>query len=113
MTTIEKIKKYSPPSLDEMIQRSEKKLEELKTYNKLDIIAFNLIRGFQNRSNYEETIRDIKDFGIFVSLDGNVDALIRKEDIGSVDIDSLKIGDKIEAAIAFIDEKKNRIRLCR
>ncbi|MDY3133142.1 MAG: 30S ribosomal protein S1 [Campylobacter lanienae] len=57
------------------------------------------------------TIRDIKDFGIFVSLDGNVDALIRKEDIGSVDIDSLKIGDKIEAAIAFIDEKKNRIRL--
>ena len=57
------------------------------------------------------TIRDIKDFGIFVSLDGNVDALIRKEDIGPVDIDSLKIGDKIEAAIAFIDEKKNRIRL--
>lgn len=62
MTTIEKIKKYSPPSLDEMIQRNEKRLEELKTYNKLDIIAFNLIRGFQNRSNYEETIRDIEDF---------------------------------------------------
>lgn len=36
--------------------------EELKTYNKLDIVAFNLIRGFQNRSNYEETIGDIKDF---------------------------------------------------
>ena len=48
MTTIEKIKKYSPPSLDEMIQRNEKRLEELKTYNKLDIIAFNLIR---NRAN--------------------------------------------------------------
>ena len=62
MTTIEKIKKYSPPSLDEMIQRNEKRLEELKTYNKLDIIAFNLIRGFQNRSNYEETISDIEDF---------------------------------------------------
>jgi small subunit ribosomal protein S1 len=57
------------------------------------------------------TIRDIKDFGVFVSLDDNVDALIRKEDIGSLDIDSLKIGDNIEAAIAFIDEKKNRIRL--
>ena len=58
MTTIEKIKKYSPPSLDEMIQRNEKRLEELKTYNKLDIIAFNLIRG----SNYEETISDIENF---------------------------------------------------
>lgn len=56
-------------------------------------------------------VRDIKDFGIFVSLEGNVDALIRKEDIGNLDIDSIKIGDSIEAAVAFIDEKKNRIRL--
>ena len=57
------------------------------------------------------TIRDIKDFGVFVSLDDGVDALIRKEDIGNLDINSLKVGDSIEAAIAFIDEKKNRIRL--
>ncbi|WP_419257741.1 30S ribosomal protein S1 [Campylobacter fetus] len=57
------------------------------------------------------TVRDIKDFGIFVSLEGNVDALIRKEDIGFLDPLTLKAGDKIEAAIAFIDEKKNRIRL--
>ncbi|MDU2359419.1 MAG: 30S ribosomal protein S1 [Campylobacter concisus] len=57
------------------------------------------------------TIRDIKDFGVFVELGDNVDALIRKEDLGSVDASTLKIGDEIEAAIAFIDEKKNRIRL--
>lgn len=57
------------------------------------------------------TIRDIKDFGVFVSLEDGVDALIRKEDIGNLDINSLKVGDSIEAAIAFIDEKKNRIRL--
>lgn len=62
MTTLEKIKKYSPPSLDEMIQRNEKRLEEFKTYNKLDIVAFNLIRGFQNRSNYKEAISDIENF---------------------------------------------------
>ena len=62
MTTLEKIKKYSPPSLDEMIQRNEKRLEELKSYNKLDIVAFNLVRGFQNRSNYKETISDIENF---------------------------------------------------
>ncbi|WP_298036690.1 30S ribosomal protein S1 [uncultured Campylobacter sp.] len=56
-------------------------------------------------------IRDIKEFGVFVELGDNVDALIRKEDLGSVDASTLKIGDEIEAAIAFIDEKKNRIRL--
>lgn len=56
-------------------------------------------------------IRDIKDFGIFVELGENVDALIRKEDLGSIDPSTLKIGDEIEAAVAFIDEKKNRIRL--
>ena len=38
-------------------------------------------------------------------------SLFRKEDLGSVDANTLKIGDEIEAAIAFIDEKKNRIRL--
>ena len=56
-------------------------------------------------------IRDIKDFGVFVELGDNVDALIRKEDLGNVSADSLNISDNIEAAIAFIDEKKNRIRL--
>ncbi|MEB2805110.1 30S ribosomal protein S1 [Campylobacter upsaliensis] len=56
-------------------------------------------------------IRDIKDFGIFVELSENVDALIHKEDISSAMLETLKIDDEIEAAIAFIDEKKNRIRL--
>ncbi|KEA45584.1 30S ribosomal protein S1 [Campylobacter mucosalis] len=56
-------------------------------------------------------IRDIKDFGVFVELGENVDALIRKEDLGNVDVATLNIGDDIEASIAFIDEKKNRIRL--
>ncbi|MBS4234764.1 30S ribosomal protein S1 [Campylobacter vulpis] len=56
-------------------------------------------------------IRDIKDFGVFVEISENVDALIHKEDINPTMLESLKIGDEIEAAIAFIDEKKNRIRL--
>lgn len=56
-------------------------------------------------------IRDIKDFGVFVELGDNVDALIRKEDLGSIEISNLKVGDEIEAAVAFIDDKKNRIRL--
>ncbi|MBZ7936197.1 MULTISPECIES: 30S ribosomal protein S1 [Campylobacter] len=56
-------------------------------------------------------IRDIKDFGIFVELSQNVDALIHKEDISNSTLENLKIDDEIEAAIVFIDEKKNRIRL--
>ncbi|WP_033916848.1 30S ribosomal protein S1 [Campylobacter sputorum] len=58
------------------------------------------------------TIRDIKDFGIFVKLQDDIEALIRNEDIGSsVDVSTLKVGDTIESVIAFIDDKKNRIRL--
>ncbi|ECR1995527.1 30S ribosomal protein S1 [Campylobacter jejuni] len=56
-------------------------------------------------------IRDIKDFGVFVELSKNVDALIHKEDINTSMLENLKIGDDIEATIVFIDEKKNRIRL--
>ena len=73
------------------------------------------VQAFANKFSVGDivkgTIRDIKDFGVFVELGDNVDALIRKEDLGSVDASTLKIGDEIEAVIAFIDEKKNRIRL--
>ena len=73
------------------------------------------VQAFANKFSVGDivkgTIRDIKDFGVFVELGDNVDALIRKEDLGSVDASTLKIGDEIEAAIAFIDEKKKRIRL--
>ncbi len=59
----------------------------------------------------EGTIRDMKDFGVFVELEDNVDALIRKEDLGDISYDDLKNGDKIESVIDFIDGRKNRIRL--
>lgn len=57
------------------------------------------------------TIRDIKDFGVFVSLEDGVDALIRDEDLAPLEKGSLEIGQKIEAAIAVIDTKRDRIRL--
>jgi len=56
-------------------------------------------------------IRDIKDFGVFVELENNVDALIRTEDLIPGTEEEIKVGDEIEAAISFIDDKKNRIRL--
>jgi small subunit ribosomal protein S1 len=57
------------------------------------------------------TIRDIKDFGVFVSLEDGVDALIRDEDLSPLVKEELKVGQSIEAAIAIIDTKRDRIRL--
>ena len=57
------------------------------------------------------TIRDIKDFGVFVSLEDGVDALIRDEDLAHLEKSDLEIGQKIEAVIAVIDNRRDRIRL--
>jgi small subunit ribosomal protein S1 len=57
------------------------------------------------------TIRDIKEFGVFVSLADGVDALIRDEDLAPLTKEELSAGQEIEAAIAVIDTKKDRIRL--
>ena len=56
-------------------------------------------------------IRDIKDFGIFVQLDDGIDALIRDEDLSPLVKEELSIGADIEAAIAAIDTRRDRIRL--
>ncbi|WP_457748656.1 30S ribosomal protein S1 [Sulfurimonas sp.] len=57
------------------------------------------------------TIRDIKDFGVFVSLEDGVDALIRDEDLTPLVKEELEPGQEIEAAIANIDTRRDRIRL--
>ena len=57
------------------------------------------------------TIRDIKDFGVFVSLEDGVDALIRDEDLEPLVKEELVAGQEIEAAIAVIDTRRDRIRL--
>jgi len=57
------------------------------------------------------TIRDIKDFGVFVSLEDGVDALIRDEDLSPLVKEELEVGQQIEAAIAVIDTRRDRIRL--
>jgi len=57
------------------------------------------------------TIRDIKDFGVFVSLEDGVDALIRDEDLSPLVKDELEVGQEVEAAVANIDTRRDRIRL--
>lgn len=65
----------------------------------------------QNGDIVKGKIRDIKDFGIFVTIGDGVDALIRTEDVPPLNIEELKIGDDIEAAIVAMEPKKGRIRL--
>ena len=57
-------------------------------------------------------VKSLKEFGIFVRICDNVDALIRKEDFSSSSKDGdIKIGDEIEAVIVSIDSKNSKIRL--
>jgi small subunit ribosomal protein S1 len=57
------------------------------------------------------TVRDIKDFGIFLSLEGGVDALIRTEDLAPLNPDEIEKDQEIEAVIVAIDTQRDRIRL--
>ena len=54
---------------------------------------------------------EIKDFGIFVRLAPNVDALIKNEDLSPLKKENIKLKDSIEACIAHIDMPSNKIRL--
>jgi small subunit ribosomal protein S1 len=56
-------------------------------------------------------VRDVKDFGVFVSLEDGVDALIRNEDLSPLVPEEIEAGQEIEAAIAVIDTYRDRIRL--
>lgn len=54
---------------------------------------------------------EIKDFGVFIRLAQNVDALIKNEDLSPLKKDEIKLKDTIEACIAHIDMQNNKIRL--
>ena len=58
----------------------------------------------------EGTVKDKKDFGVFVSLENGVDALIRSEDLHPLKADEIEKGQTIQAVLVFLDPKKDRIR---
>jgi len=58
----------------------------------------------------EGTVKDIKDFGIFITIDNGVDALIRSEDLYPLKAEEIEKGQTIQAVLVFIDAKKDRIR---
>lgn len=54
---------------------------------------------------------EIKDFGVFVKLEKDIDALIRIEDLPPLKKEEIKVKDSIEACIAYIDTQNAKIRL--
>lgn len=87
----------------ERISLSRKVLEE----SPIDKFA----KDHKNGDILKGTIRDIKDFGVFVRLEGGIDALIRTEDLGTKKPEELNNGDEIEGVLVLVDPKKNRVRL--
>ncbi|CAA6808779.1 MAG: SSU ribosomal protein S1p [uncultured Sulfurovum sp.] len=57
------------------------------------------------------TVKDTKDFGVFISLDNNVDALIRLEDLHPIKVEEIEKGQEIRGVISFIDVNNDRIRV--
>jgi small subunit ribosomal protein S1 len=57
------------------------------------------------------TVKDAKDFGVFIKIEDNLDGLIRNEDVEPLIIEEIKAGDEIEAVVVNIDTKRNRVRL--
>ena len=56
-------------------------------------------------------IKDLKDFGLFIKLEDNLDGLVRTEDFGPLEGEELEIGKEVEAVVVNIDTKRNRVRL--
>jgi len=56
------------------------------------------------------TIKNIADFGIFVSLENGIEALIRKNDLEK-DIEEYSVGDEVEGHIVELDAENKRVKL--
>jgi len=56
-------------------------------------------------------VKDTKDFGVFISLEENIDALIRMEDLYPLKAEELEKGQEIKGVISFIDANSDRIRV--
>lgn len=65
----------------------------------------------KNGSIVTGTVKDKKDFGVFIALEDNVDALIRVEDLHPLKFDEVEKGQEIKGVISFIDANNERIRV--
>ncbi len=68
-------------------------------------------QNYKNGDIVKGKIKDIKDFGVFIILENNLDGLIRTEDLEPIVVEDIKIGNDLEAVVINIDTKRNRVRL--
>ncbi len=92
---------------------TEKENVSLSVKSLQDSPAQRFDKEYNNGDIIKSTVKDIKDFGVFVKLADNLDGLIRKEDLlkKEEETEELKVGDEIEAVVVNIDKQKNRVRL--
>lgn len=98
-----KVKVAKIDSQNEKISLSLKALEE----SPVDRFA----KTYAVDSIVKGQVVDIKGFGVFVSIEDGVEALIRDEDLFPLKRDELKIGDEIEGVIAHIDRQNAKVRI--
>jgi small subunit ribosomal protein S1 len=65
----------------------------------------------KNGDIVEGTVKDKKEFGIFIAIENGVDALLRLDDLGPLKEDEIEKGQTIRAVISFLDAKNDRIRV--
>jgi len=85
------------------VSLSKKALEESP------VAAF--AKTHKNGDIVEGIVKDKKEFGVFISLEAGVDALIRLDDLAPITEEEVEKGQTIRAVISFIDAKNDRIRV--
>ncbi|MBD3789860.1 MAG: 30S ribosomal protein S1 [Campylobacterales bacterium] len=65
----------------------------------------------KNGSIVTGIVKDKKDFGVFISLGDNVDALIRTEDLAPLKFEEIEKGQEIKGVVSFIDVNNDKIRV--
>ncbi len=92
------------------IDRDQGKVSlSIKAMQESPVSAF--AKKHKNGDIVEGTVKDKKDFGIFVSIEPGVDALLRLDDLAPLKEDEIEKGQTIRAVISFIDAKNDRIRI--
>ena len=81
----------------------------IKAMQESPVAAF--AKAHKNGDIVEGTVKDKKDFGIFLSIQPGVDALIRLDDLAPYKEDEVEKGQTIRAVISFLDAKNDRIRV--
>ena len=92
------------------IDRDQGKVSlSIKAMQESPVSAF--AKKHKNGDIVEGTVKDKKDFGIFVSIEPGVDALLRLDDLAPLKEEEVEKGQTIRAVISFIDAKNDRIRI--